>query len=36
MEAIHIKKKQALENLTPTDKGYLIHPYASGYKATRL
>lgn len=36
LNAIHITKKKALENLTPTDKGYLIHPYASGYHAKKM
>jgi transcriptional regulator with XRE-family HTH domain len=36
LSAIHVTKKKALENLTPTDKGYLIHPYASGYHAKKM
>jgi transcriptional regulator with XRE-family HTH domain len=36
LNAIHVTKKKALENLTPTDKGYLIHPYASGYHQKKM
>ena len=36
LNAIHITRKKALENLTQTDKGYFIHPYASGYHAKKM
>lgn len=36
LNAIHITKKEALQNLTPTDKGYSIHPYASGFHAKKM
>jgi transcriptional regulator with XRE-family HTH domain len=36
LNAIHVSRKQALQNLTPTDKGYLIHPYASGYHGKKM
>jgi transcriptional regulator with XRE-family HTH domain len=36
LNAIYSTKKEALENLTPTDKGYSIHPYASSYHAKKM
>ena len=36
LSAIRVTKKEALENLTPTNKGYSIHPYAVGYPAKKM
>jgi transcriptional regulator with XRE-family HTH domain len=36
VNAIHTKVKNAKENLTPTDKGYLIYPYASEYHGKKM
>jgi len=36
LNAIHVTKKKALENLAPMDKGYLIHPYASEYHGKKM
>jgi transcriptional regulator with XRE-family HTH domain len=36
LNAIHITRKKAIESLTPTDKGYLIHPYAAGYHEKKM
>jgi len=36
LNAIITTRQKALENLTPTDKGYSIYPYASGYHEKKM
>jgi transcriptional regulator with XRE-family HTH domain len=36
LNAILTTRQKARENLTPTDKGYLIYPYASGYHEKKM
>lgn len=36
VNAIHIKGYKAKENLTPTEKGYMIFPYASEYHGKKM
>jgi transcriptional regulator with XRE-family HTH domain len=36
MNAIHTSLQKAKTNLTPTDKGYLIYPYASAYHEKKM
>jgi transcriptional regulator with XRE-family HTH domain len=36
MNAIVTTQKMAMDNLTPTEKGYAIYPYASGYHHKKM
>ena len=36
LNAILTTKQKAQQNLTPTDKGYFIYPYASGYHEKKI
>ena len=36
LNAIITTRQKAMENLTPTDKGYSIYPYASGYHEKKM
>lgn len=36
MNAIFTTQRKAMDNLTPTEKGYAIYPYASGYHEKKM